>query len=128
MATKTITIDLDEKTVSYTGAVVALRETASIALINTGSSQAADLVLHVVRRQQLFAECSSFSAGVGQFEGDLDLSDSDLIALFADVGPTDSRQFDLMLWDSSRNRLLINDKITIMNNVYHSGLTAPTEL
>jgi hypothetical protein len=108
---------------------MALRESVAVALVNTGAATATDLSLSVLSRGTVLVQCNSFTAGVGQLDGTLDLDDSDLEAFFADIPDGQAKRvFDLTLWDSGRNKMLINDTITIQNNPYDPDMTLPTAI
>lgn len=122
-------MDLTTRKVVFSTEVVAIRETIAIALINTGSAVATNLRLGVLDRQTELAYTDDFVSGTGQFDGTLDLNTTALIDFFARFNDArKKRRFDLGLWDTSRNKLMINDKINIMNNPYFEGMPLPTEL
>jgi len=128
-AASTITIDLSTKLVSYSSPEMALRELVAVALVNTSSSVAANLTLSVLYRSTILVQCDTFVSGSGQFDGTLDLDNADLEAFYA--GENDGRKkktFDLTLWDFGRMKMLINDKITIMNNPYDPDMALPTDI
>ena len=128
-ASSTITIDLATKLVTYSSPEMALRELVAVALINADAATPSDLTLSVLYRETVLVECTTFVAGVGQIDGELDLDNSDLEAFFA--GRNDGRAkrtFDLTLWDGGRMKLLANTKITIMNNPYDPDMTLPTAI
>lgn len=128
-ASSTITIDLSTKLVTFSSPIMALREDVAVALVNTGAATATDLRLSVIHRSTVLVDTSDFVAGAGQFDGTLDLDNADLEAFFASKNdPRYKRTFDFTLWDSGRNRLLINSKITIMNNPYDPDMPLPTAL
>lgn len=128
-ASSTITIDLATKLVTFSSPVMAFRELVAVALVNTGAADPDDLTLSVLYRGTALVQCTSFTAGVGQLEGELDLNDSAVEAFFS--GKSDSRhkhRFDLTLWDYGRMKMLINTKITIMNNPYDPDMPLPTAI
>jgi len=128
-ASSTITIDLGTKRVSFSSPEMALRESVAVALVNTGAATATDLTLSVLYRGTVLIKCDSFVAGSGQFDGTLDLDNADLEAFY--TGENDGRKkktFDFTLWDFGRSKMLINDKITIMNNPYDPNMTLPTAI
>ena len=128
-ASSTITIDLSTKEVTYSSPAMALRETVAIALVNTGAAAATNLTLSILHRGTVLAECVSFAAGVGQIDGSIDLDDTDLEAFFEDIPNGQAkRQFDMTLWDSGRNKMLINTTVTIQNNPYDPDMTLPTSI
>ena len=127
-ASSTITIDLATKLVTYSSPVMALRETVAVALVNADAATPSDLTLSVMWRSTAMVQCASFVAGAGQIDGTLDLDDSNLEAYFSGREGRYQRTFDLTLWDNGRMKMLINDKITIMNNPYDPGMTLPTAI
>jgi hypothetical protein len=127
-ASSTITIYLATKQVTFSAPVMALRENVAVALVNADASTPSDLILSVMWRSTALVQCDSFVAGVGQIDGTLDLDDSNLEAYFSGRAGQYKRTFDLTLWDNGRMKMLINDKITIMNNPYDPGMTLPTAI
>jgi len=126
-ASSTITIDLSTKRATYSSPVMAIRETVAVAIVNTGVAVAANLKMYVLYRSDVIIQVDAFVTGSGQFDGTLDLDDDTLIAFFTGLNDGQAKKtFDLTLWDFSRNKLLINDKITIMNNPYDPDMPLPT--
>ena len=127
-ASSTITIDLATKLVTFSAPVMALRENVAVALVNADAATPSDLTLSVMWRGTAMVQCASFVAGVGQIDGTLDLDSTNLEAYFTGREGRYKRTFDLTLWDNGRMKMLINDKITIMNNPYDPDMTLPTAI
>jgi|GEM_PF-4475205 len=128
-ASATITIDLATKRVTYSSPAMALRENVAVALINADVSTPSDLTLSILYRGTTLVQAANFVAGSGQYDGSIDLDDADLEAFFAGIPDGKAtRTFDLTLWDNARMKMLINDKITIMNNPYDPDMPLPTPI
>ena len=127
-ASSTITIDLATKEVTFSSPVMALREDVAVALVNADAATPSDLTLSVMWRSTALVQSTDFAAGSGQFDGTLDLDSTNLEAYFSGREGRYQRTFDLTLWDNGRMKMLINDKITIMNNPYDPDMTLPTAI
>ena len=46
-----------------------------------------------------------------------------LVAMFTGLGARATLWFDLSLYDAGQNKLLVNSRISIMNNPYTPGMT-----
>jgi hypothetical protein len=127
--TSTITIDASTKLVTFSSQVMGFRELVTVKLYNTGASTATDLKLAVVHRKDILATSESFTDEGGYFQSTISLNTEEIEAFFdAERDGQRKRTFDLALIDSSKGKLLINDKITVMNNPYNPDMQLSTEV
>ena len=124
-----MTIDLQKKKVKITD-TVAIRTTVPVTLINIGTSDPDYLVMRITGStpqdaSTLYAILDVFNLVVGdstKATGNLNLNTSELVAYFEGLGPQTVRTFNLGLWDTQNNWLLINYDIDIQNNPYVDGM------
>ncbi len=122
------TITITEATKKFTqSALVADKETIDLNLVNTGTATATDIVAKITNvSNEVLASADDFTAGVGQFEGTMDLNTTEMIAEFTNKNRRDKKIFQMTVWDSVNDDLLANDNFEVIFNAYPSG--EPTEL
>ena len=123
-----ITIDLSNKTATVS-AVIAIRETVNVSLVNIGTSAATNLCLRLVLTTNAYANATNFvSNGVSTAFGALDLNTTELVNYFSGYNPTASKKFSMAVWDTALGTLLLNDYINIQNNPYDPTMPGPSPL
>lgn len=120
-----VTINLATKTVSKTNAI-AVKETVPVRLINIGTSDGGNLLVRLYNNTNgIMAQSAAFTnvPGTNQAMGMLDLNTVQLVAAFSNRAPTAPLSYQLVVWDSAQNRLLVNDIVQVGNNPYADGQT-----
>ena len=124
--TVVMTIDLSTKDVTVAD-TISIRETVPVQIVNLGGSEAANLVLRILDNDgTVYAQETGFTdAGNDIAYGEISLNTQELVDYFEDMAMQAQMAFTLGLWDTSLNRLLINDVVTIQNNPYVPGMPGP---
>lgn len=129
MSTTTITVNLADKTATYSGDMC-IRDSVQVVLIGATASDVAGIIMRILKPDDCveMAKCDSFSADGDNFEGNIDLSGAALMAEFTNDEPRKFRSFMLQVWNNtaSNQSLLINERIYIMNNVFTASVEAGT--
>lgn len=135
----TLTIDLARKKVT-SSAVMAIRETVPVRLVNIGPAAPSNLVLRITdglgvtyAMTEAFASGGSYTSiqyGVtsvlSSATGNLDLNTSELVSFFSNRAPSFVRSFWAGVWDVAENRLLVSDAMQIQNNPWRPDMPGPS--
>ena len=126
----TLTLNITNKTCVMTG-LPGLRENVNVALINTGTLVADNLVLGLIDHGVLLASipAGSFS-GVGPtgINGNMNLNTQEMVDLFTpDIGRT-MRRVVIAIWDVAASALICNSTIEVVNNPYNSSMDPPVSV
>jgi hypothetical protein len=123
------TTDLVDKEVGVDD-VLAVRETIPIWVVGIGASHPTNLTLYLQNdTTQTVALISGFTAPAGTTDiaaATLDLNTEELVAEFEGKRALYHKTFDIGIWDSVLERLLVNDRVYIQNNPYEDGMPEPT--
>ncbi len=137
-----MTIDVSRKTVVSTNRI-AIRETVPVRLVGIDTFSPSNLVLRLtdITLTNTYALTTNFVAagsvtsvayGVTSVQvmatGTMDLNTAELVAFYSNRVPQFSWPFVVGLWDVGANRLLVNDRVAIMNNPYSPGMPGPSPI
>ena len=120
----TITLSETDKTAVITGDTIAIRETITVTLANTGSLSSADLQLGIVEKGVLIGSITTFT----DFVGTLDLNKTEIISYYGNMSGRSTRTFNFAIWDLTNDNLVTLSTIEILNNPYEEGMTEPTDV
>lgn len=122
-----ITINLSTKTVIDTN-VISIRETVPIQLVHIGGSAPTNLIVQLTDRTGMVMAVTRAVATTNSdyAAGYLDLNTVPFVAAFSNMPPLAQKPFQLAVWDDVAFRLLVNDVVTVQNNIYTNGIAAPS--
>ena len=123
-----LVVDLTTKKVTSTNAV-AFRETVTVVLLGTASYSSNALELQMLDGGTVVAVCTNLTAaGTNSAGGTMSLNTVPLAEAFTNEPATKVKNFAIGVWDTTTGRLLVNDKVQVMNNPYVPGAPAPEVL
>ena len=121
-----LVLDLETNSVDQR-ALLAIRETAVVRLVNIGNANPVDLVIRLLdpHTGTVLAFGESFTAVNGFAVGSVDLNTVEAVNHFEGYGHQAQRSVSVAVWDAGRNRLLLNDRVALQNNPYLEGMPLP---
>jgi hypothetical protein len=122
-----VVINLKTKDVKTTN-TVSIRELVPVLLQNIGSASPTNLVVRLTdNAKTVMALATNFAAsGTNAAAGTMDMNTTELVALFSNRPPQGVAVLTIGVWDTARQRLLVNDKIPVQNNPYEDGMAGPS--
>jgi len=122
-----LTINLSTKTVIDTN-TIAVRETVPVQLVHIGGSNPTNLIIQLTDRTGMVMAVTRAVATTNSdyAAGYLDLNTVPMVAVFSNLPPLAQKAFQLAVWDDGLFRLLVNDVVTIQNNIYTNGIASPS--
>lgn len=123
-----VNVNITNKKAVVTGDIC-VRETVDVVITNYGSYSPTNLLMGIIEDTNLLAASSGFTLVDGAAFGEISLNTSNLVEVFRNsrIGRSD-KKFDLIIWDTQENSLLVNMPVSILNNPYTTNMISPIGL